>query len=62
MAKLKFDRSINLEIKKEEAVTVPADEVWKVAAHECDYFSINGHKATIGSSNARPFAYVVGGY
>lgn len=29
MAKLKFDRSINLELKKGDSVTVPNDEVWK---------------------------------
>lgn len=30
MAKLKFDRSINLVINKDDNVTVPQDEVWKV--------------------------------
>lgn len=29
MAKLKFDRSINLELDKDNSVTVPKDEVWK---------------------------------
>ena len=29
MAKLKFDRSINLKLDKDNSVTVPKDEVWK---------------------------------
>ena len=30
MAKLKFDRSINLDLKSNNKMTVPKDEVWKV--------------------------------
>lgn len=30
MAKLKFDRSINLDLKSDNGITVPKDEVWKV--------------------------------
>ncbi len=30
MAKLKFDRSINLRLNRDNGVTVPQDEVWKV--------------------------------
>ena len=30
MAKLKFDRKINMQLKHREAITVPEDEVWKV--------------------------------
>ena len=61
MAKLKFDRSINLIIEKNETITVPADEVWKVTAHECERLFINGKKAAFGSSSIQPFAYSIGG-
>ena len=61
MAKLKIDRSINLDIEKGESVTVPADEVWKISAHECEYFSINGHKPAFGNATVQPFAYTIGG-
>lgn len=30
MAKLKFDRSINLRLIRDNGITVPQDEVWKV--------------------------------
>ena len=61
MAKLKFDRSINFMVEKNETITVPTDEVWKVTAHEADRLCINGEKATMGSSVIQPFAYTIGG-
>lgn len=30
MAKLKFDRKINITLGKRETITIPEDEVWKV--------------------------------
>lgn len=31
MAKLKYDRPINLYLGKEQTTTIPADEVWKLS-------------------------------
>lgn len=32
MAKLKFDRKLNIKMASEQSTTVPEDEVWKVSA------------------------------
>lgn len=42
MAKLKFDRSINFKTGKNEVVTIPNDEVWKVLASPINGVKING--------------------
>lgn len=61
MAKLKFDRSINLDIKKGETVTVPADEVWKASAHPAPEVKINGKEASLWKDTTLPFGYILGG-
>lgn len=61
MAKLKFDRSINLNISKSECVTVPADEVWKASAHPAPEVKINGRAASLANDTTLPFGYILGG-
>lgn len=58
MAKLKFDRSINLKLEKDNSVTVPNDEVWKgflvCATSGWDYNScsnLNGIELKQGGTN-----------
>lgn len=41
MAKLKFDRVLNIKLKKDEIMNVPNDEVWKGALVYSSEISIN---------------------
>lgn len=57
MAKLKFDRSINLELDKDNSVTVPKDEVWKgflsAPNGNSGDLKINGNTVLGGSNSAK---------
>lgn len=53
MAKLKFDRSINLILESGDGVNVPQDEVWRVFAFGTTGLGING--AVIHSSSTAGF-------
>lgn len=61
MAKLKFDRSINVTLIKGETVTVPTDEVWKVTGHPPNEIEINGRVLTHLNEITVPFMYTLGG-
>ena len=61
MTKLKFDRSINMGIKRGESVTVPDDDVWKVTGLPVSKLKINEIRASLFKDAVTPFAYTLGG-
>lgn len=61
MAKLKFDRSINMSMRRSEYATVPADEVWKIVALPPSQFRMNGETCGASTDKISPFAYILGG-
>lgn len=61
MAKLKYDRGINLNLAGREIATVPDDEVWKVTGTPMNKVKINGRNTSSISENIAPFGYILGG-
>ena len=61
MAKLKFDRSINMKLKNDESVTVPDGEIWRVEAYESTKLFINGNKAIEANDGIQAIPFTVGG-
>lgn len=61
MAKLKFDRSINLSIGEYNNTTVPLDEVWKVAlfGKSSDSINVNDCNAPQTYSNTSTLPVVI---
>lgn len=66
MAKLKFDRSINIILSKEEKTTVPNDELWRGSLACTSDSYVNGNKLDAGltayRSNLIPNVSLGGGY
>lgn len=61
MAKLKYDRGINLDLAGREFATVPDDEIWKVTGTPMNKVAINGKYTSSISENIAPFGYILGG-
>lgn len=61
MAKLKFDRSINLKLKNDESVTVPDDEIWRAEAYDCKKLLVNGEEAVESSGGVQSIPFTFGG-
>lgn len=61
MAKLKFDRSINLSIGEYNTTNVPLDEVWKVAlfGRSSDNINVNDCNAPQTYSNTSTLPVVI---
>ncbi|MET3616718.1 hypothetical protein ABID14_000338 [Peptoniphilus olsenii] len=58
MAKLKFDRSLNINIKLREKITVPYNEVWKGTITYSEGLYINGNYMRSSSSTLADSKYV----
>lgn len=58
MAKLKFDRSINIKTKPGEKVTVPNDEVWKGTIFYATQLDLNGNRIESIKSPSSGGAYL----
>lgn len=67
MAKLKFDRSINISIDDSEGTTVPRDEVWKgtlAGTFERQFLNsieISGQKQYVGNRANSTYYGILGG-
>lgn len=67
MAKLKFDRSINISIDDSEGTTVPRDEVWKgtlAGTFERQFLNsieISGQKQYVGNRADSTYYGILGG-
>lgn len=59
MAKLQFDRSINLTLKYKEQIEIPKDEYWKVSGFFDQLAKINnvGTMPFLGQGN-QPYAFI----
>ncbi len=58
MAKLKFDRALNIKTKPGEKVTVPNDEVWKGTIFYATQLDLNGNRIESIKSPSSGGAYL----
>ena len=61
MAKLKFDRSINMKLNTGESVTVPDGEIWRAEAYDCKKLLVNGEEAVESNGGVQSIPFTFGG-
>lgn len=61
MAKLKFDRSINLVLESSDTVNIPNGEIWRVSAFATTGLGVNGAGIQSSSNAGVPPTLTLGG-
>lgn len=61
MAKLKFDRSINLVLESSDIVNIPNGEIWRVSAFATTGLGVNGAVIQNSSNAGVPPTLTLGG-
>lgn len=61
MAKLKFDRSINLVLESSDTVNIPNGEIWRVSAFATTGLGVNGAGIQSSSNAGVPPTLILGG-